>query len=84
MNKDLERIREILQNDCSAECKVEVGKFLRPHRAILRLKVTVPLNPASDIELLKSEFETSVKKILGILEPNYKLEISGPIRCKFV
>jgi len=84
MNKDLERIREILQNDCGVKCKVEVGRFLRPNRSILRLKVTVPLNPASDIEVLKSDFEKSVTKVIGALEANYKLEVVGPIRCDIV
>jgi hypothetical protein len=84
MEKDVENIREILKETFSVYCEVEVIRVKFPFRTNLRINIFVPLGQAADIEVLKSEFQTSIERATKALEKKYKVEVLGPITCERV
>jgi ribosome-associated translation inhibitor RaiA len=82
--KDVEKIKEILEENFSVPCAVEVKRIKFPFRTNLRINVFVPLGEATDIEVLKTDFKTSIDRAINVLEKNYKVKVVGPITCETV
>jgi hypothetical protein len=84
MEKEVKKIKEILEETFSVSCVVEVIRIKFPFRTNLRINVFVPLGEATDIEVLKTEFQTSIDRTIKVLEKNYKVKVMGPMTCETV